>query len=159
MGEITRIQCCGQLPHNFCIQMGKFKYPKEFACKCGCGFSAIDFNVWLVNQKVRDYFGVAVIVVSGCRCKNHNTITGGSPDSDHLISCADDFAVKGVSSNAVAEFLETVPEVKRIGIYDPGDKYGEDGFCHSGVRDRGIGTWRRWHYNSQGILISSVALA
>ena len=57
---------------------------KEFACKCNCGFDAI--NIGLVHrlQLVRDIARIPIKINSGCRCFKHNENSGGQTDSYHL---------------------------------------------------------------------------
>jgi len=139
-------------PENHVV-LGNFKFPREFACKCGCGKCEIDFELWLACQLIRLRFNTPVIVRSGYRCDRHNQYVGGADDSDHKFGWAADIEVQGVSSLSVAEFAETLSEVKRIGVYEPGSRNGQDGFVHIGVRDRGPGKWKRWRYDSQRNLV------
>ena len=138
------------------IHLGDFGFPKEFACKCGCGLCDIDWRVWYVCQLVRQRFNSPATIHCGCRCDQHNQNTpGAAKDSDHRFGWAADVAVPGTSSFKVADFLETLPDVLRIGLYEPGGLNGEDGFVHTGVRDRGAGAWKRWRFDAQRNLISS----
>ena len=64
------------------------KYPpnfpqREFACKCGCGFDAINPVIPMVCQDIRDYINsfpgyakMKIIVTSGCRCPKRNEEVG-----------------------------------------------------------------------------------
>lgn len=56
----------------------------EFACKCGCGLNTIDLGLVYLLERVRQEYGGAIIVTSGCRCPKHNVDAGGKPDSAHL---------------------------------------------------------------------------
>jgi len=56
----------------------------EFACKCGCGFDAIDERIVHRLQVVRDIIQVKIDIHSGCRCKQHNLDAKGKPLSFHL---------------------------------------------------------------------------
>ena len=155
-------------PGNHNIYMGVFEFPREFACKCGCGKCDIDFEVWLSCQLIRQHFNVPVKINRACSCDAHNQAVGGAPGSDHRFGWAADVAVPGMSSILVAEFLETVASmhvhllsalcvsvVQRIGIYEPGGLNGEDGCVHIGVRDRGPGSWKRWRFDAQRNLIEA----
>ena len=95
-----------------------FRY--EFACKCGkCGQDTIDAELIKLLQMVRDHYAAPVVITSGNRCAEHNAKVGGSPKSQHLISRAADFRVKGVEPKEVAKYLETqVPHHCGIGVYD-----------------------------------------
>ncbi len=50
----------------------------EFACKCGCGFDTVDFELLNVLQNLANHLSfihdckIMVIIVSGCRCKEYN---------------------------------------------------------------------------------------
>lgn len=51
----------------------------EFACKCGCGFAAVDCELLDVLEDVADWFQrkhvanrCRIIITSGCRCVEHN---------------------------------------------------------------------------------------
>jgi zinc D-Ala-D-Ala carboxypeptidase len=47
-------------------------------------------------EPIRDHFGAPVIVHSGYRCKELNTVVGGSKTSQHMKFAASDFHVVGV---------------------------------------------------------------
>ena len=63
----------------------------EFQCKCGCGYNRIE--PCLVNrlQVIRDILQVPIVINSACRCTQHNTNVGGSPNSYHVQGLAVDF--------------------------------------------------------------------
>lgn len=75
----------------------------EFACKCGCGFSAIDFELGQVLDALRDFFDKPITVNSGCRCEAHNLRVGGAMHSQHLLGKAADIVVKDIDPQLVAE--------------------------------------------------------
>lgn len=56
---------------------------KDFACKCGCGFDAIDKRLVEMLEEIRNIFGRTIKVVSGCRCPAHNKAIGSKDDSPH----------------------------------------------------------------------------
>lgn len=66
----------------------------EFACKCGCGFDAIDTVFAKDLQLAREISNVSYKITSGCRCERHNAIEGGKRNSDHLTGQAADIAVE-----------------------------------------------------------------
>lgn len=74
---------------------------EEFTCKCGCGMNNIDLKLVKILDEIREYFGQAVIISSGCRCKNHNTKVGGVQGSRHVQGKAADIIVKNVSKDKV----------------------------------------------------------
>lgn len=66
----------------------------EFKCKCGCGKKDIDPKVVYILQYIRNKYGKAVIVKSGCRCQKANDATPGSiKTSDHVSGKAADFQI------------------------------------------------------------------
>lgn len=58
---------------------------KEFACKCGCGLSALDPKLIDILDEGRKKYGRPIIITSGTRCASHNAAIGGAPKSAHLI--------------------------------------------------------------------------
>lgn len=70
--------------------MNYFKRP-EMACKCGCGFDTVDFELMEVMNDIREHFGIPLVITSGCRCKAHNENEGGASKSMHLTGKAADF--------------------------------------------------------------------
>lgn len=57
----------------------------EFMCPCGkCDGG--DMDDYFINklQYMRDYCGFPFKILSGFRCKDHNTAIGGKPNSQHL---------------------------------------------------------------------------
>ncbi len=133
--------------------LGNFEFAREFECKCGCGKCEIDFELWLCCQLIRQRFNSPVLIRSGCRCDAHNIAVGGGDDSDHKFGWAADLVVPYAPSQKVAEFAEMLPDVARIGVYEPGGQNGPDGFVHIGVRDRGPNKWKRWRYDAERNLI------
>jgi uncharacterized protein YcbK (DUF882 family) len=106
---------------------------KEFACKCGCGFSAVDAELLNILEKTRKWFNKPITINSGNRCFQHNKKEGGSIRSQHLFGLACDFKVEGVHADTVADYLlETYPNKYGIGRYT--------GRTHVDVRD-GIARW------------------
>ena len=75
----------------------------EFACKCGCGFDTVDFELVEILDAIRLYFEKPVIVTSGCRCLKWNTASGGSSGSQHMLGRAADIKISGISPQLVAE--------------------------------------------------------
>lgn len=79
---------------------------REFACKCGCGYDTVDVQLLEACEAVRQHFGAAVTITSGCRCAAHNARVKGSPKSQHLLGRAADIVVKDVPAADVAHYLE-----------------------------------------------------
>jgi len=109
---------------------------KEFECKCGCGFAAMDSELLEVLEDVREHFGSPIIITSGCRCPSHNAQVGGMPNSFHTKGMACDFKVKSLGENqdTVADYLEAkYPNKYGIGRYI--------GRTHIDVRPNGPARW------------------
>jgi uncharacterized protein YcbK (DUF882 family) len=91
----------------------------EFACKCGCGFATVDYELAEVVDELRGYFGKPVLITSGCRCEVHNSKVGGSKNSKHKLGIACDLKVLGVDAEVVYQYLNTKYLGKYgIGLYD-----------------------------------------
>ena len=92
----------------------------EFACRCGCGFDVVDWELLNLLQDFRRHFGRKIAIHSGARCESHNRDreVGGEPDSQHLIGKAADFSVQGISPAAVYLYLKSrFPDKYGIGFY------------------------------------------
>lgn len=91
---------------------------KEFACKCGCGFSTVDVELISVIQDVRTHFEEPTIINSGCRCEYHNKIVGGADNSKHKEGIAADIRVNGVPEKELYTYLDDkYPHKYGIGLY------------------------------------------
>lgn len=106
----------------------------EFACKC-CGKVIENPELTAVLELVRLKFGVAIKILSGTRCENHNAIVGGKKKSRHLTGQAADCYMAGVDLNEVYRFLcDTFPNRYGFGCYS------KRGFIHIDVDPR---KWRK----------------
>lgn len=104
----------------------------ELACKCGCGFAAMDIELLAVLEDVRAHFGQPVSINSGCRCEAHNKAISGAPNSYHCKGLAADIRVKDTPPEAVQAYLRlTYLDKYGIGCYAT--------FTHIDVR---AGCWR-----------------
>lgn len=91
----------------------------EFACKCGCGFDAVDFELLTTLELIRFNFKKPVVINSGCRCASHNNTIGGSPNSHHMLGKAADIKIKDVSPKEVYDAIDMLyPHKYGIGLYD-----------------------------------------
>ena len=79
----------------------KYFRKEEFTCKCGCKMNNIDLRLIKVLDEIREHFGQACIVTSGCRCSKHNKAVGGVQGSRHVLGKAADIYIKGVSANTL----------------------------------------------------------
>lgn len=108
----------------------------EFACKCGCGFKAVDRELLDVLESVRTSFNAPVTLDCACRCPSHNAEVGGATHSQHIYGLAADVKVSGVSPDDVAKYLEKNFPNGGIGRYNT--------FTHVDVR----GSAARWDYRT-----------
>ncbi|NTY87783.1 serine/threonine protein kinase [Serratia fonticola] len=79
---------------------------QEFACRCGCGAADVAPELIEVLEAARVHFGVPIIVVSGRRCKTHNSKVGGALVSQHLYGTAADIKMSTVPPADVAAYFE-----------------------------------------------------
>lgn len=87
-------------------QISKHFTRSEFACRCGCGFAAVDVELLVVLTDLRQHFDAPVGINSGCRCASHNRAEGGELGSKHTMGIAADIRVAGVHADRVADYLE-----------------------------------------------------
>jgi uncharacterized protein YcbK (DUF882 family) len=91
----------------------------EFACKCGCGFDTVDYELLVVLEDVRGWACGITKILSGCRCNRHNETVGGSVDSQHKLSRAADIVIRTKTPKEVYEYLdERYPNKYGIGSYE-----------------------------------------
>lgn len=98
--------------------MNEYFQRSEFACQCGCGMDTVDYELLKVLTDVREHFGKPVICTSGNRCDLHNNGIG-APKSQHTLSKAADFYVRGIEVGAVHSYLEyKYPDQYGLGLYE-----------------------------------------
>ena len=91
---------------------------REFACADGTDTIFISGDLVEILQKIRSHFKAAVTVNSGYRTSAHNKKVDGAEYSQHLYGAGADISVKGVKSEDVAAYAETLlPDRGGIGIY------------------------------------------
>ena len=91
---------------------------KEFACNDGSDTVLISDELVNLLQKIRDHFGVAVMINSGYRTSSYNKKVGGVSNSQHVKGTAADIVVKGVDPLTVAQYAEyLMPNSGGIGVY------------------------------------------
>ena len=97
----------------------------ELACRCGCGFDAVDLELAGVIEDCVSHFEavvghrLAVHFNSGNRCAGYNgTVNGAAAGSQHTKGIACDFRISGVPADTVADYLEgRFPDRYGIGRY------------------------------------------
>jgi uncharacterized protein YcbK (DUF882 family) len=105
----------------------------EFACKCGCGFTAVDVELLGVLEDVRGHFNAPLTLDCVCRCPTHNKAVGGVIHSQHVQGIAADIKVTGYSPAVVADYLGSqYPKKYGVGRYSS--------FTHIDVRP-GLARW------------------
>ena len=106
----------------------------EFACKCGCGFDTVDYELILVVQRIRDYMETPVTINSGCRCQKYNHKIGGSLVSKHLQGRAADCDFSGIAPTTIWNLLLLwFPDKFGFGLYTWG--------VHIDTRTNGPARW------------------
>lgn len=91
---------------------------REFACNDGSDTVLISDELVNVLQKIRDHFGVAVVINSGYRTIAYNKKVGGVSNSQHLKGMAADIVAKGITPLEVAQYAEyLMPNSGGIGVY------------------------------------------
>lgn len=99
------------------MDWSKIRYfkPEEFACRCGCGYDAINPQLVAALDMARKDAGIGFTVSSGCRCKDHNKRVGGVADSSHVHGYAVDIQVNN-SAHRLRVVKALVRYFDRIGI-------------------------------------------
>lgn len=110
--------------------MNKYFKRKEFACKCGCGFDAVDAELLELCTLIREHFGKPMTITSACRCPEHNERVGGAKSSQHKLGKAVDFQIRDVPPKVVQETLDVILPKDKYGL-----GYGKT-FTHIDVRDK-----------------------
>lgn len=119
----------------------------EFACRCGCGFDAVDVKLLEILEAVRNHYNLPVYVNCGCRCLNHNRSIGSEDSSQHVRGLAVDSHIEGISPEAIAFWIEErfLQGTGGIGIYiDVPSRYNDKliSFIHIDVRQK-MARWRK----------------
>lgn len=99
----------------------------EFACKDGSDTVFVAPTLVIVLQKIRDYFGKAIVITSGYRTETHNKSVGGATYSQHKYGMAADISVSGVDPLTVARYAQSIMAAGGVGLYQ--------NFVHVDVRD------------------------
>ena len=85
----------------------------EFACKCGCGFNAVDKELVEVLEETIAYYekhkGVDYLrafITGPNRCEAHNRAVKGANNSQHTKGMAADFKIEGIDSDLLYIYLD-----------------------------------------------------
>ena len=78
--------------------------PDEFKCECHgkycCGFpDYMKISELKHIQSIRDHYGKPMVITSALRCPTQNSRDGGISGSRHLLGCAVDFYMAGVTDS------------------------------------------------------------
>ncbi|GHV47925.1 hypothetical protein FACS1894204_11790 [Synergistales bacterium] len=104
----------------------------EFACKCGCGFDAINPAVVEILQILRNVMRREIRVTSGCRCFSRNAAVGGVRDSQHICGKAADITCD-LGAEIMFVILRLLYEAKRIPNLAYCQLYKTENFVHIDV--------------------------
>jgi uncharacterized protein YcbK (DUF882 family) len=108
----------------------------EFACKCGCGFNAVDVELLDKLEMIRSHFDKPVHITNACRCLNHNRSIGSKDTSQHIKGLAVDIYINGIEPQEIADYVDEflLQGKGGIGIYKD--------FVHIDIR-KNMARWRR----------------
>lgn len=101
----------------------------EFACSCGCGYQSPDPALVAALQALRDAVSCPVVILSGCRCAQHNAAVGGAVHSQHVLGKAADIRVPGMTARQVYAAAVETGAFRGFGVSDEGN------FVHLDVRE------------------------
>lgn len=99
------------------VKLNEYFSREEFACKCGCGFDAVDAELLSVLTDIREKFG-PTFLTSGNRCPKHNAAIGGAYGSQHTKGIAADFMTPAHPREVQDYLEEKYPDKYGIGRYD-----------------------------------------
>lgn len=101
------------------MQTSDWKYFKnfkksEYKCKCKGKYcngypSEIAMRLVMEDQYLRNYFGAAVRLTSGVRCKTHNKNVGGVSKSKHMEGLASDKNITNQTAANILKVIKTLP--------------------------------------------------
>jgi uncharacterized protein YcbK (DUF882 family) len=90
---------------------------KEFCCHCCGELKVIDPKLLAGLEKLRAMINRPIHINSGYRCEKHNQRIGGASKSYHLKGMAADISVKGMDSQELFSYCETINEFHGLGCY------------------------------------------
>lgn len=92
----------------------KYFKKSEFTCKCGCGTNNIDLKLVKILDEIRQHYGRACIITSGCRCSKHNKAVGGVQGSRHVLGKAADFYIQSVHINDLLAYTKSLVSQNKL---------------------------------------------
>jgi len=99
-------------------RLNKYFKRSEFACHCGCGFSAVDVELLTVLTEIREELNTPVVIISGCRCESHNEAVGGAKHSKHVKAIAADIKIPKHDPIDIYNYLNRkYPDKYGVGLY------------------------------------------
>lgn len=123
--------------------MPKNHFPtREFACKCGCGYSRPDRRLIETLSVIREAVGFPIVVTSGCRCPTHNRRVGGVPNSNHTHGHAADIQCRDIGTDKLWQTIRRLynagmlPHLAGLGRYNT--------FVHVDVEPKMPSRLREW---------------
>jgi uncharacterized protein YcbK (DUF882 family) len=121
------------------MKLNRYFKRKEFACKCGCGFSPVDVELLGLLTQIREKYNAPVNITSACRCLAHNRKIDSQDTSQHVKGLAADFWIKDVAPIDIYNWLDSGVMKTRggLGVYDK--------FIHVDVREEK----KRWDMRSK----------
>ena len=117
------------------MQLTKNFYKTEFNCKCGCempdhileNIKELAYHL----QRLRDKLDSPIKINSGYRCEIHNSVIGGSKNSQHTKGLASDIVVKDYTPEQVYNFLD---KLQKLNMFKLGGLGKYDSFTHLDIR-------------------------
>lgn len=92
---------------------------EEYACSCGCEPIAVDYELALVVQDVREFIDAPLRITSAYRCSKYNKKVGGAKNSKHLLGIAADIQSDHVKPHVIQSYLKNkYPDKYGIGEYE-----------------------------------------
>lgn len=112
------------------MKMNRYFQREEFACLCGCGFAAVDYELLELLSVIRTTLEEPVIINSACRCEEHNERVGGAKGSYHKKGMAADIRCNTATPERIYDLVTSLA---------PDDSWGAikyQNFVHVDVRDK-----------------------
>jgi zinc D-Ala-D-Ala carboxypeptidase len=106
-------------------------HSREFACKDGCGWLAVDPLLVVRLEQLRQRLGRPITIVSGRRCPVHNRRVGGAERSRH---------VHGDAADIPASLMVTERQARDVGFTGIG-KNSRGWVVHVDVRPGKVIVW------------------